>query len=118
MGWIVMSYFDVLQKVKKNQIAPVYLLYGSESFFIQNLKKHIINNISGSDGEENLSVYDLEEVPIQEVVADAETFPFFGERKLIIGENPSFLKARTDKLPFEHDLDVLQRYITNPVDYS
>lgn len=113
-----MSYLDVLQKVQQKQISSVFLLYGSESYFIQNLKKHIINNTTDGDEDENLSVYDLEEVPIQEVIADAETFPFFGERKLIIAENPTFLKGKPDKLPFEHDLDELQRYVMDPADYS
>jgi len=113
-----MSYLEVLQQIKKKQIAPVFLLYGSESFFIQNLKKHIVQAVVGSNDDENLITYDLEEVPIQEVVADAETYPFFGEKKLIFATNPVFLKAKPDKLPFEHDLEALQRYLNEPVDYS
>src|SRR5690625_3176867 len=89
-----MSYLEVLQQIKKKQIAPVFLLYGSESFFIQNLKKHIVQAVVGSNDDENLITYDLEEVPIQEVVADAETYPFFGEKKLIFATNPVFLKAK------------------------
>ncbi|HLR41031.1 MAG TPA: DNA polymerase III subunit delta [Virgibacillus sp.] len=113
-----MSYLEVLQQIKKKQIAPVFLLYGSESFFIQNLKKHIVQAVVGSNDDENLITYDLEEVPIQEVVADAETYPFFGEKKLIFATNPVFLKAKPDKLPFDHDLEALQRYLNEPVDYS
>ncbi|MFD1038540.1 DNA polymerase III subunit delta [Virgibacillus byunsanensis] len=114
-----MSYMEVLQKVKKKQISPVYLIYGTESFFIQNLKKQITKQLlPKKEDMENLSVFDLEETPIQEVIADAETYPFFGEKKLIIANNPTFLKAKPDKLPFEHDLELLQQYIAHPVDYS
>lgn len=109
---------DVLKKVQKNQIAPVFLLYGLESYFILNLKQHIINKLADGDTDEILSVYDLEETPIQEVVADAETFPLFSDRKLIIAENPTFLTAKPEKLPFEHDLNILQRYVMDPADYS
>lgn len=112
-----MSYFDALQQVKKNKIAPVFLLYGSESYFIDNLKKEITERVLGAD-RDNLSVYDLEEVPIQEVIGDVETYPFFGERKLVIATNPVFLKTKQDKLPFEHNLDSLQKYLENPVEYS
>lgn len=108
---------DVLQQVKKKQIQPAYLLYGTESYFIQNITKYIKNAVL-TENEENLSTYDLEETPVQEVIADAETYPFFGERKLIIASNPSFLKAKPDKLPFEHDLEILNQYLTQPVDYS
>src|SRR5690625_6347330 len=69
-------------------------------------------------GDENISTYDLEETPIQEVVADAETYPFFGEKKLIYAMNPTFLSTKHKKLPFEHDLVRLEQYISNPVDYS
>lgn len=74
-----MSYLEVLKELKTNKIAPVYLLYGSEDFFIENIKKEIIIRVLGED-KENLSTYDLEEVPIQEVVGDVETYPFFGEK--------------------------------------
>ncbi|OZU89913.1 DNA polymerase III subunit delta [Virgibacillus indicus] len=112
-----MSYLETLQQIKKGKITPIFFLYGSESYFIQNLKSQIIKEVLQGD-DENLSIYDLEETPIQEVIADVETYPFFGEKKLIIANNPGFLKAKPDKLPFEHDLDSLQNYLESPVDYS
>ncbi|MFD1609866.1 DNA polymerase III subunit delta [Oceanobacillus luteolus] len=112
-----MSYMDVMKKIKKNQIAPFYFLYGSEAYFIQNIKQQLIEKVTGND-EDSLAIYDLEEVPIDEVVGDAETYPFFSDRKLVIAENPVFLKAKPDKLSFEHNLDALERYVTSPVDYT
>ncbi|HLR80607.1 MAG TPA: DNA polymerase III subunit delta [Bacillota bacterium] len=111
-----MSYTKLMQQLKRNQIPPVSLLYGTESYFIQNLKNAFKKTVLTA--EENLSTYDLEEIPIQEVVADAETYPFFGGEKLIIATNPSFLKAKPDKLPFEHDVETLQHYISRPSDYT
>ncbi|WP_249871042.1 DNA polymerase III subunit delta [Oceanobacillus saliphilus] len=112
-----MSYIDVMKQIKKNHLDQVYLAYGSESFFLQTIKKELMKRVLEGD-EDNLSVYDLEETPVQEVVADAETYPFFGERKLIIATNPGFLKAKPDKLPFEHDTASLERYLQAPADYS
>ncbi|WP_085991853.1 DNA polymerase III subunit delta [Oceanobacillus senegalensis] len=111
------TYIELLKEVKKNQIAPVYLLYGTENYLIDTIRKEIVNRVLGSD-KENLSIFDLEEIPIQEVIADVETYPFFGDKKLIIANNPVFLKTKPDKLPFEHNLDVLDVYLENPVDYS
>ncbi|TMN21014.1 DNA polymerase III subunit delta [Lentibacillus cibarius] len=115
-----MTYMDVLQQVKKKQIAPVYLLYGTEAYFIQKIITHIKKAVlpDEADPSEHLAVYDLEETPVQEVVTDAETYPLFGGNKLIIANNPSFLKPKPDKLPFDHDLDMLNRYLGQPVDYS
>ncbi|WP_430785149.1 DNA polymerase III subunit delta [Virgibacillus flavescens] len=113
-----MSYLDTAKKIKKNQLAPIYLLYGTEAFFIQDIKKQITKALLPGTDIENLSTFDLDETPIQEVISDVETYPLFGERKLIIAHNPSFLKAKPTKIPFEHDLDRLQMYLENPVDYS
>lgn len=113
-----MSYMEVLQQVKQKQIAPIYLLYGTESYFIQNITKHITKAILADETDENLSVYDLEETPVQEVITDAETYPFFGGTKLIMAHNPLFLKAKPEKLPFEHDLDVVMRYLKQPADHA
>lgn len=113
-----MSFLEIKQKVKKGQFSPIYLLYGTESFFIQDIKKLITEAILPGADIDNLSTYDLDEIPIQEVIADAETYPLFGEKKLIIAHNPSFLKAKPSKVPFEHDLERMQLYLENPVDYS
>ncbi|MGJ9457025.1 DNA polymerase III subunit delta [Oceanobacillus sp. CF4.6] len=112
-----MSYIEIMKNIKKNQIDSVYLAYGSESFFLQNIKKELMKKVLSGD-EDNLSVYDLEETPIQEVIADAETYPFFGDKKLIIANNPGFLKAKPDKLSFEHDTVSLERYLEAPAEYS
>lgn len=113
-----MSYMKALQQVRKNKIPPVILLYGLESYFIQNLQSEIIKNILGDSSKESLSTYDLEEIPIEEVITEAETYPFFDSKKLIIVNNPLFLTAKQKKLPFEHDVKKLEEYINNPVDYS
>ncbi|MBS3679523.1 DNA polymerase III subunit delta [Ornithinibacillus massiliensis] len=111
-----MTYTDVVKQIKKKQIPEVILLYGTENYFIQKIKDLLVKGVL--DDEENLSTYDLTETSIQEVIADVETYPFFGEKKLVIATNALFLKAKSDKLPFEHDLSVLEQYLEMPVDYS
>jgi DNA polymerase III subunit delta len=110
-----MIYTEAVKQLKKN-IPEVILLYGSENYFIQKIKDLLVKNVL--DEEENLSTYDLTETSIQEVIADVETYPFFGERKLVIATNAVFLKAKSDKLSFEHQLPVLEQYLQKPVDYT
>ncbi|WP_239534297.1 DNA polymerase III subunit delta [Thalassobacillus pellis] len=110
---------DVLKKINKKQFSSVYLLYGTESYMIQDIKQKILANaLNEEDQDVNVSSYDLEETPIEDVVTDAETYPFFGERKIIIADKPVFMKAKPDKLPFDHNVDALQSYLSNPADYS
>src|SRR5699024_5247930 len=73
--------------------------------------------ISEQNGE-NVIHYDLEETSIQEVIADAETYPLFSDKKLVIASNPVFLKAKPPKLLFEHNVDALQKYINNPPSFT
>lgn len=113
-----MSYKDVLKRIEKRQLSPVYLFYGTESFFIQNLEQQLKKAVLPDKDLDNLSIYDLEETPIQEVARDAETYPLFGEKKLIIAKNAVFLKAKPGKLSIVHDLGALQLYVEKPVDYA
>lgn len=111
-----MTYREAVKQIKKKNIPEVILLYGTEHYFIQQIKDMVIKGILSED--ENLSTYDLTETSIQEVIADVETYPFFGDRKLVVATNATFLKAKPDKLPFEHQLSVLEQYVEHPVDYS
>jgi len=112
-----MDYFTLLQQIKQNDIPSVLFLYGEENYFIQNVKRELEIQVVEKN-KENISTYDLLETPIDEVITDAETFPFFGERKLIFAENPNFVLSRPQKLPFEHHLEYLERYVHSPVDYT
>ncbi|WLV23617.1 DNA polymerase III subunit delta [Aciduricibacillus chroicocephali] len=113
-----MSYLEIMNRLKKKEVAPVYLIYGTEPYFAQNIKTAIEGLIFRDDEERDISVYDLEETPIESAVGDAETYPFFSERKLVLANNPGFLKASGDKLPFEHDVAKLEQYLEAPVPYS
>ncbi|WP_431798771.1 DNA polymerase III subunit delta [Halobacillus andaensis] len=97
----------------------IYLLYGAEDYLIQNHKKKIIETtLAPEDREFNVAQYDLEETPVEDVVTDAETFPFLGENKVVIAYNPVFLKAKPESLTFDHDVESLIRYINNPAEYT
>lgn len=108
-----MSYFNILRNIERGQIDHVYLLLGTESYFIQNIIQRLIQTLI-DDNRENLATYDLTEVPIEGVIEDAMTFPFFGERKLIIAKEAQFLLSRPNKLPFKHQINALERYLNEP----
>ncbi|PAD21867.1 DNA polymerase III subunit delta [Terribacillus saccharophilus] len=112
-----MSYTDALKAIKKKDFSPIYLLYGTESYFMQDIKEKIEKQFALSDGT-NVSVYDLEETPIQEVIADAEEYPFFSEQKLILAYHPFFLKAKPDKSAMDHRLESLEQYVENPAAWT
>ena len=111
---------DVWKQLKKNKIEPIYLLYGTESFLINETKQLLIQNVlSDEEIDFNLATYDLEETPVEVAIEDAETFPFMGEKRLVILQNPIFLTSEKQKgKAVEHNLARLEAYLAEPAPYS
>ncbi|WP_147532421.1 DNA polymerase III subunit delta [Bacillus marasmi] len=111
--------FELWKQIRKKQIAPVYLLFGAETFFINETKQLLMKHVLEEDESDfNLSSYDLEETPIEVVLEDAETLPFLGERRLIFLHNPVFLTAEKTKEKVEHNLARLEAYLKEPAPFS
>jgi len=111
--------FELWKSIKRKEFALVYLLYGKESFLINETKQLLIKQVLHDDEVEfNLSSYDLAETPIELALEDAETFPFMGERKLIFLHNPQFLTAEKTKDKVEHNISRLEAYIQEPSPYA
>lgn len=114
---MMMTIDDAIKTIKKGKLEPVYLLFGTEQYFIEKFRDAIEKQFSSDDAGE-ITTYDLREVSIQDVLADAETLPFFTEKKIIFADYPFFLTNVQEKVPIEHDVTVLERYIENPAPFS
>ncbi|MCJ7841816.1 DNA polymerase III subunit delta [Lederbergia sp. NSJ-179] len=109
----------IWNKLEKKQFSPLYLLYGTESYVINETKQKLVTNVlTNEEMDFNLSVYDVEETPIEQALEDAETLPFFGEKKLVILHNPIFLTSEKPKEKVEHNLKKLESYILEPAPYT
>lgn len=110
---------QVLSKIKKGEIAPIYVLYGTQTFLmdeiVEELKKQLL---SESDIEFNYEQYDLDDVPLGQVVEAAETLPFLGEKRLIVASSAFFLTGAKVQQNVEHHLESLERYLESPADFS
>ena len=108
----------VWNKIKKGELAPVYLIIGEESYFIDETVKRLKEAL-GTEEEIEMSTFDLEEMPVDVVMDEADTIPFFSERKLVIAKNASFLKAtEKGKEKIDHDVKRLEAWLANPSDFS
>lgn len=104
--------------IEKQRFSPLYLLYGSESFLLQETYERLVKAALGEEEHEwNLAVYDCEETPVQAALEEAETVPFFGERRVILIKHPYFFTAEKDK-EIEHDLAKLEAYFKAPAPFS
>ncbi|MEI3606868.1 DNA polymerase III subunit delta [Pseudogracilibacillus sp. SE30717A] len=108
---------QVITDLRKGQIKPVYLLYGTEQYFIEQFKQNLTHVLS-REISEDITTYDLTDISIQEIIVDAETIPFFNEKKLFFLSEPTFLKTKPDSISVNHDLKKLESYIENPAEFT
>lgn len=112
----MVSFQQAIQTLRKEELAPIYLLLGTEYYFVEQFKKQLYHKI-GEDSE-NINEFDLKETAIQQVIADLETLPFFSDRNISIAEHPIFLLGTHEKIHVTHDLASFEKYIENPAPYS
>lgn len=109
----------VWNNIRKKQFTPLYLVYGTESFLLNETKQLLFDHVlTDEEAEINFSIYDLEETPVEIAIEDAETLPFLGERRLIILQNPVFLTAGKTKEKIDHHIAKLEAYLNEPAPYS
>ncbi|MBU9722524.1 MULTISPECIES: DNA polymerase III subunit delta [Bacillaceae] len=110
-----MSYIDIVKQLKKGSVSPLYLLYGSEGYLIEDTLQRIIDTgLEEGEREFNLSKYDMKEYPIEVAIEEAYTFPFMGGRRIVILKDAFFFTAAKEKTSVEHDLNKLEGYLENP----
>mgnify|MGYP001255155377 CR=1 FL=1 len=106
----------VMREIAGGTLAPVYLLYGRETFLMEEICREIQEKVlNGADPSFNKVVADLDEVPVQELVREAESPPFFGERRVVVGRNARFLSTAKTKQRAEHRPEELLRYVKEPL---
>lgn len=106
------------KEMNQGKIDPVYVLSGTETYFIDETIRRMKQALEQT-GEIETTIFDLEEVPVQHVMEEADTIPFFSEKKLIIAKNASFLKATDNsKEKIAHDLKALELWLRHPADFS
>ncbi|WP_404467251.1 DNA polymerase III subunit delta [Planococcus rifietoensis] len=105
---------SIWKSIRADKIDPVYLIVGTESYFITKTIE-LLKAQMAEAGETDVSNFDLDEVPVGHVLEEADTIPFFSDRKLIIARNASFLKAaERGKEKINHDLKSLEAWLENP----
>ncbi|MDO7905490.1 DNA polymerase III subunit delta [Paenibacillus sp. JX-17] len=108
-----------VKAIRKGEIAPVYLLYGTEKYQMRQFTDFLTEQVIEKDQRDFAIVsLDLGEVPVEVVVEEAETVPFLVPRKLILVRDASLFTAAKDSGKLEHRIDALMDYLDNPADYS
>lgn len=90
----------------------IYLIQSCDYISIKESINTILkdNNLN----EDNLIKYDLNEVSLDRVLEDLDTYSFLVDRKVVVCDNVSFLTTSKSKSDSNDDIDKLTKYIHSP----
>lgn len=83
---------NLVQDIKTNEFKNIYLLHGDEEYLKKQYKKKLQDALISPDDTINLSYYEGKNISVQELIDQAETMPFFAERRLLVIEDSGFFK--------------------------
>lgn len=89
---------DLLEDIKKREFKSVYLLCGEEPYLRQLYKKKLKEAILPEGDTMNLTVYSGKSIDPRAVIDQAETMPFFADKRLLLLENSGFFKSASAEL--------------------
>ncbi|WP_028273769.1 DNA polymerase III subunit delta [Atopococcus tabaci] len=110
---------EELAAIRKGNLAPVYLVSGTEEYLMNLTRDAFITGaLGGMKDEFNFGRFDMETLSVASALEEAESFPFFGDRRLVMVDNPYFLTSEKPKNVPEQDLDWLLSYVKQPADFT
>jgi DNA polymerase III subunit delta len=107
----LLSREDLRNQLKNDRIAPVYLLFGKETFLRDSAVKAITERVlkDAPLREFNESSFSLAETDIQQILATAEQLPMIAARRIV-------QVSQLNKMQREADEEVLARYVARPAE--
>ncbi len=99
-------------------MSSINLYYGLESFLMEEACLKLSEQVPKDEREWNLLTLDLEEVPVEQVIQEAEMPSFFGGTRLILAKNATFFTTAKPKKELNYNLDALLTYIAQPAETS
>jgi DNA polymerase-3 subunit delta len=101
-----LSYQAIKDKVETGRFAPVYVLCGEETFFIDDLANTIQQHVlTEAERDFNQHVFYARDTTPQDVVNVARKYPVFAERQLVMVKEAQHFRK----------WDAFQQYLENPV---
>lgn len=102
-----LSYKQVLNSLAKKEYFPIYFLHGEESFYIDELTKHIEEKVLDETAKAfNQTVLYGKEIDYKTVLDSARRYPVMSDKQVVIIKEAQELKT----------LDKLEAYFQNPLD--
>lgn len=89
---------SLIEDLKKREFKNIYLLFGEETYLKNQYKNKLKDALIPEGDTMNLNIYSGKGIDVKEVIDQAETMPFFGERRLLLIEDSGFFKNASPEL--------------------
>lgn len=89
---------SLINDIKTNTFRNIYLLYGEEVYLRNQYANKLKNALVSPDDTVNVTIYDGAGVSVTELIDQAETMPFFSDRRLLLIKNSGFFKNSQEEL--------------------
>ncbi len=116
----ILSRDDLRNQLKRREFAPVYLLFGAETYLRDLAAKTIADLVLANSSlrEFNEIEHSLSESKIQYALSDAEQLPMIDARRVVKITNVKVsANSNKDNLK-EEDEEILERYLARPAETS
>ena len=90
---------SILEDIRNQEYRRVYLLYGPEKYLRAQYRKKLTDALVPAGEGMNFHHYEGRNADVQEIISQAETMPFFADRRVILVEDSGFFKGQAGQLP-------------------
>lgn len=103
-----------LTKMDLTQLPPICLVLGQEPVLLTQAQQYFEHLLPAEEAQMNFGRYDLTETNLAAALDDAASVPFFGDWRLVILTQPTFLTATPTKNKIDQPVDLLSAYLKQP----
>ena len=86
------------EHIKTGNFSRLYVLTGSEGYFLKQYKKALMDALTTPDDTMNVNIFAGEKVTPEAVIEAASTMPFFADHRTVLVEGTGLLKKSPDNL--------------------
>ena len=89
---------SIQEDLKNGTYRRVYLLYGEEKYLRNMYRDKLVTALEPSAGDMNVNRFEGRNTDMNEIISQAETIPFFADRRVILVQDTGFFKGKADVL--------------------
>lgn len=89
---------EINEDIKNGTFRQAYLLYGSEIYLRHQYRDMLVKALVPENDTMNFTRFEGQDTDEKAVISQADTMPFFAERRVILIEDSGFFKNKADKL--------------------